>query len=1058
MSSPTTAIEPTPDRTALERLFAIRIAINWEIAAYVAIIGLAFAFRFWDLGARALHHDESIHAQWSWRLAQGDYTHSPVFHGPFYYHVQGLVFLVGGASDYTSRVSAAIFGVALVMLPLLFRRWLGPVGTLAAVAFIAFSPTIVYYSRFFREDIYMAFFTLLMVAAMWRYMVSRRDRWLLVFALAYTGSITTKEATYLTVAVFLLYINGQLAVDLARKTLAGRDTDTLMRRSLLAAGIFPYAWAIAALWPFIGGIRKRAGWDEMPASGDVLVVMGTLTVPLLLRFAKPMFESPPLGLWPALPDGRWDWNNVCQGALPTSARDAQALGGLFILGCGAAAFVGLNWRAKTWAYCAGASAVVYLTLMTSFWTNLDGACTGPWGSIDYWVGQHNEVRGDQPWFYYFMLMPAYEFLPLVLAVGGAYWAVVKGNAFSRFLVFWLVGVFGALSWAGEKMPWLNVHIALPACILAAWTVHYAWTSWANRPDPRQQSFTLTSIAAIAMGALAIIAFMPGGPIAAGIRLLVLAAAVAFIVIAARPFGRQAVGTVVVVAVIGALSLFSMRTMLMAVFERGDDPKDLLIYTQSAPQITEVADQIDALAAATGKGFDLRIAVDSADSFSWPWAWYLRDYKGASYLDFSSGVPAGEWDVLLVNQSNASRVNDFVSSAGAPTFGSPIRYPHRWWFDETYKSAMSVDGGRTSCTAETGNCGPFRPATWGRVWEGISQEGWLTTWAEYWRDHDPHRTNGSVDAFAYFPATFNLETGELSFRPLEPPKPGVDSEGRPTIGGFGTLPGQFLAPADVEVDAAGNVFVIDYSTRKLQKFDATGNFVAAVDVREDPANAAESAEPWGLEILADGRVVIADTFGWRVRIFSMELEPLLSFGQAPANTPPGPLELFGPRDVAVDADGNLWVTDTGHDRIQVFTDEGEFVRTIGTEGAGDGQFDEPVGIDIAPDGRVYVADMYNGRVVVLSTEADFVAAFPVSGWGGQDATDKPYIEVLRDGRIALSVPALNEVRVYSADGNAEVTITGGEEPLQRPYGIVEIADGRLWVSEGAAGRLRLFEIR
>src|SRR5690348_11276686 len=144
MTAQAAAPTRTPQASPLDRLLAARIAIDWEMALYLAIFAVAFGLRFWDLGGRALHHDASIHAQWSWRLAQGDYTHDPIFHGPFYYHLQGLVFLVFGASDYTARVSAAVFGCLLTALPLLLRRRLGGVGTFAAVVFVAFSPTIVY--------------------------------------------------------------------------------------------------------------------------------------------------------------------------------------------------------------------------------------------------------------------------------------------------------------------------------------------------------------------------------------------------------------------------------------------------------------------------------------------------------------------------------------------------------------------------------------------------------------------------------------------------------------------------------------------------------------------------------------------------------------------------------------------------------------------------------------------------------------------------------------------------------------------------------------------------
>ena len=128
-----------------------------------------------------------------------------------------------GASDYTSRVSAAIFGSALVLTPLLLRRKLGVVGTLAAMAFLAFSPTLVYYSRFFREDIYLTLFTLLMVVAMWRYIEEGRDRWLILLAGSFLAGILTKEGGFITTAVFLVYLDLYLAANLATQTLIDRQ-------------------------------------------------------------------------------------------------------------------------------------------------------------------------------------------------------------------------------------------------------------------------------------------------------------------------------------------------------------------------------------------------------------------------------------------------------------------------------------------------------------------------------------------------------------------------------------------------------------------------------------------------------------------------------------------------------------------------------------------------------------------------------------------------------------------------------------------------------------------
>ncbi|MCC6382193.1 MAG: TIGR03663 family protein, partial [Dehalococcoidia bacterium] len=578
--------------TVVDRLLSARVALNWEIALYVAIFALAFGLRFWDLGGRALHHDESIHAQWSWDLLRGNYRHSPVFHGPLYYHVEGFVFFLFGSSDYTSRVSAALFGTALLFLPLLMRRRLGAVGTMAAVALLAFSPTLVYYSRFFREDVYMAFFILLMAAAVWRYLDEERERWLIVFALGFTGAVTTKEGSFLVFAVFLVYLDVYLAALLARSTLTAREIDTTPRRLALTGSYSLVAWLAAAFWPFLPGVRRRLDWpDRLPLVGDVLVLLGTLTLPLLTPVSRVFLER--FGIVAKdIPftdargvqklTSRLNWERHL--SLNVNGSDRLTLAALFTITTSAAAFVGLQWKPRVWAIAFGACALVYLTLMTSFWTNLDGLISGPWGSIDYWREQQHEYRGDQPWYYFYLLCPAYEFLPLAICVGGAWWSVVRGNAFSRFLVVWLVGQFLVFSWGSEKMPWLNTHLAVPACLLAAWTVHRAWQAW--RPSPRLRAIAgpLLSIAAIALGGLAIAAFLPGGPAWLVVRCAVAVVAIAAVAWAARPWGRPALPTVLAVATAGALVLFSLRAMLMASFVRGDVPKDMLIYTQSSPDI------------------------------------------------------------------------------------------------------------------------------------------------------------------------------------------------------------------------------------------------------------------------------------------------------------------------------------------------------------------------------------------------------------------------------------------------------------------------------------------
>src|SRR5690606_32137458 len=131
------------------------VRANWEVLVYGGLLLFTVVTRFWDLGSRSLHHDESLHALYSYYLYIGrGYQHDPMMHGPLQFHLNALFYFLFGVSDYTARILPAICGVALVMTPFFLRRFLGKYGALSTSALLAISPTIFYYSRFVRNDIY----------------------------------------------------------------------------------------------------------------------------------------------------------------------------------------------------------------------------------------------------------------------------------------------------------------------------------------------------------------------------------------------------------------------------------------------------------------------------------------------------------------------------------------------------------------------------------------------------------------------------------------------------------------------------------------------------------------------------------------------------------------------------------------------------------------------------------------------------------------------------------------------------------------------------------------
>src|SRR6185295_5557829 len=109
---------PAPAFTLPSIAIAKPRALTVEVGLYILFVAAALLTRFWSLGAKALHHDESLHAYYSWVYETGGgYRHDPLMHGPFLFHANALIYLLFGDSNATSRYGPAFFGVLMVAMP-----------------------------------------------------------------------------------------------------------------------------------------------------------------------------------------------------------------------------------------------------------------------------------------------------------------------------------------------------------------------------------------------------------------------------------------------------------------------------------------------------------------------------------------------------------------------------------------------------------------------------------------------------------------------------------------------------------------------------------------------------------------------------------------------------------------------------------------------------------------------------------------------------------------------------------------------------------------------------
>jgi len=172
----------------------------------------ALALRCSSLGQRPMHNDEAVNAIKFVQLwEQGTYQYDPnEHHGPSLYYASlalGRLTDAPGFDQYTEnrlRLVAVLFGAGLILLLPLVCDALGRHGTAWAGLLLAVSPALVFYSRYFIHEILLVFFTLLAIAAGWRYWRTRVVGWALLSGAGVGLMAATKETFVITLGAVAL--------------------------------------------------------------------------------------------------------------------------------------------------------------------------------------------------------------------------------------------------------------------------------------------------------------------------------------------------------------------------------------------------------------------------------------------------------------------------------------------------------------------------------------------------------------------------------------------------------------------------------------------------------------------------------------------------------------------------------------------------------------------------------------------------------------------------------------------------------------------------------------
>jgi sugar lactone lactonase YvrE len=263
--------------------------------------------------------------------------------------------------------------------------------------------------------------------------------------------------------------------------------------------------------------------------------------------------------------------------------------------------------------------------------------------------------------------------------------------------------------------------------------------------------------------------------------------------------------------------------------------------------------------------------------------------------------------------------------------------------------------------------------------------------------------------------------------------------------------QLTGPRGLAVDAAGNLFIADSGNHVVRKIavDGTITTVAGIGIRGfsgdgESASRARLNTPTAVAVDSKGNLFIADTLNHRIRkvnragiIVTVAGSGAVStvghgtggFGFSGDGGPAVGAQLSIPEGVAIDSHGNLYIADTGNDRIRKVDTSG-IIRTIAGTGrnvyAGNGgpavraNLYAPVGIGVGPDGRLYFSERYQDTIRVI-TPRGLIGL--VAGRGG--------------------------VRGDAGDGGP-----AGRAKLNDPQGIAFGASGDLYVADTGNRRVRV----
>jgi len=274
--------------------------------------------------------------------------------------------------------------------------------------------------------------------------------------------------------------------------------------------------------------------------------------------------------------------------------------------------------------------------------------------------------------------------------------------------------------------------------------------------------------------------------------------------------------------------------------------------------------------------------------------------------------------------------------------------------------------------------------------------------------------------------------------------GVEATYKSAFGSAGTGNDQFNISTDVAYDPTdGTIWVADDGNDRVQHFSASGGYLGQFKSCYDPASVAIG--PSGGVYVACASAHVVQKYGPSGTL----LKQLASYGS-------GSGQVVFPLDLAFDAEGDLWIADTGNDRVQELSSEGKFLRSASL-GAGS----QPWGIGVAPGGDVWVSEPESHRISRLNGQGQLIERIGSHGSGDGQFGWPSDVEVDDHGYVVVADAINNRLQIFDEAGEFVAKAGGsgagpGQFNSEWWLRLALSGDGDLWVADSGNSRVARWE--